>query len=154
MQWGSAGNHVVQREFPFVSVQVAIGDSSQRVALNTGQKDRVPGLSLWERSLAPPEDGDEADRSYGQAVNDVAVSARFHCPQPVDALQERWNRIAAQTAALFSEYHTSYLHDTVSMKKEQLQHYHPDPDHTPDDFHVGPDFEGAIEDHPSSDTRW
>ena len=29
-----------------------------------------------------------------------------------------------------------------------MQHYHPDPDHTPDDYHVGPDFEGPIEEHP------
>jgi ethanolamine utilization protein EutA len=32
--------------------------------------------------------------------------------------------------------------------KEHLDHYHPDPDHTPDDHHVGPDFEGPIEEHP------
>ncbi len=38
-------------------------------------------------------------------------------------------------------------HDT-DPKKEHLSHYHPDPDHTPDDHHVGPDFEGPIEDHP------
>ncbi len=38
-------------------------------------------------------------------------------------------------------------HDTDS-KQVQLNHYHPDPDHTPDGHHVGPDFEGAIEDHP------
>ncbi len=38
-------------------------------------------------------------------------------------------------------------HDT-DPKQEQLQHYHPDPDHTPDGHLVGPDFEGAIEDHP------
>lgn len=29
-----------------------------------------------------------------------------------------------------------------------MQHYHPDPAHTPDDHHVGPDFEGPIEEHP------
>jgi ethanolamine utilization protein EutA len=29
-----------------------------------------------------------------------------------------------------------------------LQHYHPDPDHTPDGHHVEDDFEGPIEDHP------
>lgn len=29
-----------------------------------------------------------------------------------------------------------------------LQHYHPDPDHTPDDHHVEPDFDGPIEEHP------
>jgi len=156
MQRGSAPDHVVQREFPFVSVQVAFGDSSQRVALNTRQKHGIPGLSLWKRSLGPPEDGDEADRSYGQAVYDAPVSARFHRPQPVDALlygfahamQKWWARIAPQTAALFSEYHTSYLQHTDSMKKEQLHHYHPDPDHTPDDFHVGPEFDGPPEDHP------
>ena len=38
-------------------------------------------------------------------------------------------------------------HDTES-KKKQLHHYHPDPDHTPDGHHVGPNFEGPIEDHP------
>ena len=38
-------------------------------------------------------------------------------------------------------------HDTDS-KQAQPDHYHPDPDHTPDGHHVGPDFEGAIEDHP------
>jgi len=38
-------------------------------------------------------------------------------------------------------------HDS-DPKKEHLHHYHPDPDHTPDDYHVGPDFEGPIEDHP------
>ncbi len=38
-------------------------------------------------------------------------------------------------------------HDTDS-KPERLPHYHPDPDHTPDGHYVGPDFEGAIEDHP------
>ena len=27
-------------------------------------------------------------------------------------------------------------------------HYHPDPDHTPDGYHVGPDLEGPVEDHP------
>lgn len=29
-----------------------------------------------------------------------------------------------------------------------MQHYHPDPDHTPDDHHVGPEFDGPLEDHP------
>ncbi|TDJ25927.1 MAG: recombinase [Gammaproteobacteria bacterium] len=29
-----------------------------------------------------------------------------------------------------------------------MQHYHPDPDHTPDGHFVGPDFEGPIEEHP------
>ena len=29
-----------------------------------------------------------------------------------------------------------------------MQHYHPDPDHTPDDHFIGPDFEGPIEEHP------
>ena len=29
-----------------------------------------------------------------------------------------------------------------------MQHYHPDPDHTPDGHHVGPEFEGPIEEHP------
>ena len=29
-----------------------------------------------------------------------------------------------------------------------MQHYHPDPDHTPDGYQVEPDFEGPIEDHP------
>ena len=38
-------------------------------------------------------------------------------------------------------------HDTDS-KQDTLHHYHPDPDHTPDGHYVGPDFEGAIEDHP------
>ncbi len=38
-------------------------------------------------------------------------------------------------------------HDT-DQKQEHLHHYHPDPDHTPDGHHVGPDFEGPIEDHP------
>lgn len=38
-------------------------------------------------------------------------------------------------------------HDT-DPKSEHLHHYHPDPDHTPDGHHVGPDFEGPIEDHP------
>lgn len=38
-------------------------------------------------------------------------------------------------------------HDTDS-KQEHLHHYHPDPDHTPDGHHVGPGFEGPIEDHP------
>ncbi len=38
-------------------------------------------------------------------------------------------------------------HDTDS-KQAQLHHYHPDPDHTQDGHDVGPDFEGAIEDHP------
>jgi len=38
-------------------------------------------------------------------------------------------------------------HDT-DLKSEHLHHYHPDPDHTPDGHHVGPDFEGPIEDHP------
>jgi ethanolamine utilization protein EutA len=38
-------------------------------------------------------------------------------------------------------------HDTDS-KQAQPDHYHPDPDHTPDGHHVGPDYEGAIEDHP------
>ncbi|MCH6549982.1 MAG: ethanolamine ammonia-lyase reactivating factor EutA [Proteobacteria bacterium] len=38
-------------------------------------------------------------------------------------------------------------HDTES-KQEQLHRYHPDPDHTPDGHHVGPNFEGPIEDHP------
>jgi len=32
--------------------------------------------------------------------------------------------------------------------KEHLHHYHPDPDHTPDGHHVGPDFDGPVEDHP------
>ena len=27
-------------------------------------------------------------------------------------------------------------------------HYHPDPDHTPDGYHVGPDFQGPVEGHP------
>ncbi len=38
-------------------------------------------------------------------------------------------------------------HDTES-KQEQVHRYHPDPDHTPDGHHVGPNFEGPIEDHP------
>ncbi len=38
-------------------------------------------------------------------------------------------------------------HDTDS-KQAHLHHYHPDPDHTPDGHHVGPDYEGPIEDHP------
>ena len=38
-------------------------------------------------------------------------------------------------------------HDT-DLKSEHVHHYHPDPDHTPDGHHVGPDFEGPIEDHP------
>lgn len=29
-----------------------------------------------------------------------------------------------------------------------MQHYHPDPDHTPDGHHVDPQYDGAIEDHP------
>ena len=29
-----------------------------------------------------------------------------------------------------------------------MQHYRPDPDHTPEDHHPGPDYEGALEDHP------
>ncbi len=37
--------------------------------------------------------------------------------------------------------------DTDS-KQAHLHHYHPDPDHTPDGHHVGPDYEGPIEDHP------
>lgn len=32
--------------------------------------------------------------------------------------------------------------------KEQAHHYHPDPDHTPDGYHVGLNFEGPLEDHP------
>jgi ethanolamine utilization protein EutA len=32
--------------------------------------------------------------------------------------------------------------------KQHPHHYHPDPDHTPDGHHVGPEFEGSIEDHP------
>ncbi len=38
-------------------------------------------------------------------------------------------------------------HDTDS-KQEQMAHFHPDPDHTPDGHHVGPEFEGDIADHP------
>ncbi|HEY5622391.1 MAG TPA: ethanolamine ammonia-lyase reactivating factor EutA [Gammaproteobacteria bacterium] len=32
--------------------------------------------------------------------------------------------------------------------KQLPHHYHPDPDHTPDGHHVGPEFEGSLEDHP------
>jgi len=38
--------------------------------------------------------------------------------------------------------------DADDLKKAHPGHYHPDPDHTPDGHHVGPDFEGPIEDHP------
>jgi ethanolamine utilization protein EutA len=36
-------------------------------------------------------------------------------------------------------------HDTDT---KHTHHYHIDPGHTHDDYHVGPDFEGPIEDHP------
>jgi len=39
-------------------------------------------------------------------------------------------------------------HDNDSKKEHLHPHYHPDPDHTPDDHHVGPDYDGPIEDHP------
>ncbi len=32
--------------------------------------------------------------------------------------------------------------------KQHSHHYHPDPDHTPDGHHVGPDFEGPLDEHP------
>ncbi len=38
--------------------------------------------------------------------------------------------------------------EDTDPKTEHQPHYHPDPDHTPDGHHVGPDFEGPIEDHP------
>jgi ethanolamine utilization protein EutA (predicted chaperonin) len=34
------------------------------------------------------------------------------------------------------------------MKNDLHHHYHPDPDHTPDDHFTGPGFEGPIEEHP------
>jgi ethanolamine utilization protein EutA len=36
----------------------------------------------------------------------------------------------------------------LESQETELQHYHPDPDHTPEDHHVGPEFEGPVEDHP------
>lgn len=38
--------------------------------------------------------------------------------------------------------------DATDPKQAHSHHYHPDPAHTPDGHHVGPDFEGAIEEHP------
>ncbi|NCF51632.1 recombinase [Gammaproteobacteria bacterium] len=35
-----------------------------------------------------------------------------------------------------------------TLAEAKLQHYHPDPDHTPDGHHVDPDYQGPIEEHP------
>ncbi len=36
----------------------------------------------------------------------------------------------------------------VLTRREYLHHHGPDPDHTPEDQHLGPEYEGPIEDHP------
>lgn len=38
--------------------------------------------------------------------------------------------------------------DATDPKKAHLDRYHPDPDHTPDGHHIGPDFVGPVEEHP------
>ena len=40
------------------------------------------------------------------------------------------------------------VNNTARAVEFELQHYHPDPDHTPDGHHVEAEYEGPIEEHP------
>ena len=80
MQRSPSGNHVIQRELPSFSVQVAIGNAGQRMALTTNHHHRISALSRWKRTLDPADDRAEEYRCRGQSNCELPAIVRLQCP--------------------------------------------------------------------------